>query len=458
MPEDREFNIESMYKPLVQQRQFHASKAPFRLYGGAAGGGKTYALIWEAVLRCLKYDFPVVGAIFRKSFPELDATIIRTMREMLPNWFYNYNQSQHIMTFVTGDIIEFCYAETDGDVIRYQSREWDFLGIDELTHFSQYRFTYLMSRVRSVKPLQTKFFAGTNPGGIGHAWVKSRWVSKDSEEPGYNPDDYDFIPSKVQDNIYLMEANPDYVDKLKMLPISEQKALLYGDWDVFEGQFFNEWDQNRHIVKPFEPPASWQYILGWDDGTREPRSVHLYAIDNDRRVWCVWEYYRKGESLTDAARNIRDELKKLNYWDMILKLVVDPSMRRKNDQTGLSSIEVLESMGFGFKLGEIEEGNNDRQEGWRVFKSYLSHKPYEEPMLKFFSNCVNIVKTLPQMVYYQTSKGDAKKDDLDTQLEDHAVDDCRYVLMSIEGLPGRFSAPSSQKIFRRGYAPHTTNM
>ncbi len=456
MREDRELNVSTLYAPLVQQRKFHESAAKFRLYGGAAGGGKTYALIWEAILRCLKYDFPVTGAIFRRSFPELETTIIRTMKELLPPWFYSYNQQQHIMTFLTKDVIEFCYAETDTDATRYQSREWDFIAVDELTHFSEYRFTYLLSRLRTTKPLKVKFFAATNPGGVGHAWVKDRWVSKTCTQPGYDPSEYDFIPAKVTDNSYIMKANPDYIKNLESLPENERRALLMGDWDVFEGQFFNEWDPSKHTVVKFDIPDNWQLILGWDDGTREPRAVYMFAVDNDRRVWCIYEYYRRGESLTDAARNIRDELKKLGFWDRLFKTVVDPSMRRINDQTGSSSIEVLESMGFGFKLGQIEEGNNDRQEGWRLVKSYLSHKPYEEPLLKIFANCENMIRTLPQMVYYQSKQAIAKKDDLDSNLEDHASDTLRYVLMSIGLMPTRFSSGTTTKIQRRHYTPHTS--
>ena len=162
------FDGKLIYEPLPQQKKFHMSPAKYRLLGGAVGGGKTAAIMAEAVMRSVKYDFPLTGAIFRRSFPELESTIIRGMLNMLPNWFYKYNQSQHVMTLKNGSIIEFCYAESDADVIRYQSREWDWLAFDELTHFSEYQFTYLGTRVRTTKPIKTKIFAGTNPGGRGH--------------------------------------------------------------------------------------------------------------------------------------------------------------------------------------------------------------------------------------------------------------------------------------------------
>lgn len=129
------FDGKLIYEPLPQQKKFHMSPAKYRLLGGAVGGGKTAAIMAEAVMRSVKYDFPLTGAIFRRSFPELESTIIRGMLNMLPNWFYKYNQSQHVMTLKNGSIIEFCYAESDADVIRYQSREWDWLAFDELTHF-----------------------------------------------------------------------------------------------------------------------------------------------------------------------------------------------------------------------------------------------------------------------------------------------------------------------------------
>jgi hypothetical protein len=452
---EKKFDIEKEYVPLIQQKRFHSSPAMYRLYGGAAGGGKTHAIIWEAILRSIKYDFPVTTALFRRSFPELEATIIRSMLSTLPNWMYRYNQAQHVMTLFNGSIIEFCYAENDQDVIRYQSREWDFLGIDELTHFSEFRFIYLTTRLRSKKPLNVKFFGATNPGGIGHAWVRDRWVTKTCKESAYDASEYDFIPAKVTDNTYLMKADPGYVQKLEALPENDRKALLYGDWDIFEGMFFTEFDQTEHVVKPFDVPSGWRMILGWDDGTREPRAVYAFAIDNDNRIWVVYEYYKKGESVTDAARNIRDELQNLGYWDRLLKTVVDPSMKRVNDQTGTSPIEVLESMGFGFRMGQIEEGKNNREDGWRIVRSYMSHKPYEEPLLKIFSSCENMIRTLPQLVYYETNKGVAKKDDLDTSQEDHAADVLRYALFSLDSVPGRFAHTSLSRIRRRKYMPQS---
>jgi len=457
MAEVKTFDLDAIYKPLPQQARFHASPAKFRLLGGAVGGGKTYAIVMEALLRCLHYDFPLTGAIFRKSFPELESTIIRTYQDILPEWFYKYNQTQHVMRLATGDRLEFCYAENNNDVIRYQSRQWDFIGIDELTHFSEFQFSYLISRLRTTKPINTKFFAGTNPGGVGHKWVKSRWISKDCESQGYKKDEYEFIPAGLKDNPYIMKANPDYIDNLMNLPENERRALLEGDWDVFEGQFFSEFDRAKHVVRPFDIPEDWTLIMGWDEGTNAPRSVHIYAVDHDSRVWVVYEYYRDKENLREAAMNIRDELRANKLWGKIFKCVVDPAMKRKSNQTGMSSISILEGMGFGFKNGEIEPGNNDRQEGWRVMKSYLSYKPYEEPLLKIFSTCENMIRTLPELVYYKKRTGESKKDDLDTTQEDHAADECRYVLMSLDKLPSRFQGiHAGMKIVSTSYVPNSS--
>lgn len=448
------FDGKVIYDPLPQQKKFHLSPAKYRLFGGSAGGGKSYGVIGEAIMRSVKYDFPLTGAIFRRSYPELEATIIRTMLNILPTWFYKYNQSQHVLTLKNGSMIEFCYAESDNDVIRYQSREWDWIGIDELTHFSLFQWTYLMSRMRTVKPINTKFFAATNPGGRGHNWVKERWITKNCDGENYNPNDYDFVPAGVLENPYIMNSNPDYIENLKMLPEKERKALLEGDWNIFEGAFFPEWNYSKHVVDDFEIPDSWQLMMCWDDGSREPRAVYVCAIDNDQRVWCVWEYYVAGENLTQAADNIRRLLQENGYWGRIYKCVVDPSMRRVDTQTGLSSTEVLEGMGFGFKIGQIELGNNDRVEGWRVMKTYLAHKPYEEPLLKFFRSCGNIIRTLPQLIYYQPRSGaTSKKEDLDTTQEDHGPDAVRYLLMSLDRLPSRFESSAFVTVKRRQYTP-----
>jgi len=376
------------------------------------------------------------------------------MLNMLPTWFYKYNQSQHILTLKNGSIIEFCYSESDGDVTRYQSREWDWVAADELTHFSKYQWTYLMTRLRTSKPINTKFFGATNPGGKGHKWVKERWVDKNCQDDKYKPKQYDFIPAGVLENPYIMENNPDYIENLEMLPEKERKALLEGNWDIYEGMFFSEWSPVRHIVDDFDIPENWQLIMGWDDGTKAPRSVHIYAIDNDQHIWCIWEYYKAGENLAQAAENIRRELKENNMWGRVYKLVVDPSMKTANSHTSISSIEVLENMGFGFQVGNIELGNNNRQEGWRLLKSYLSHKPYEEPILKFFRSCGNIIRTIPEMIYYQSRSGVASKvEDLNTKQEDHACDDARYTIMSLDRVPSRFESSASVEIKKRGYVP-----
>jgi phage terminase large subunit len=451
------FDKKCIYDPLPQQTKFHTSPAKYRLIGGAVGGGKTYSIIAEAILRSIKYDFPLQGAIFRRSYPELEATIIRTMLEILPRWFYKYNQSQHVMTLKNGSVIDFCYAETDNDVTRYQSRQWDWIAVDELTHLTLYQWTYLMSRLRTTKPINTKFFAGSNPGGVGHNFVRERWVTKVCDDEDYNPDEYDFIPAGVYDNPYLMENNPDYIENLKMLPEKERKALLEGDWNIYEGQFFTEFSPSRHVVDDFDVPEEWRLIMGWDDGTTAPRAVYVFAIDSDRRVWCIWEYYKGGENLKQAAENIRRKLKENGMWGRIYKLVVDPSMKKRDSQTGISSIAILEGMGFGFQIGEIELGNNNRVEGWRIMKSYLSHRPYEEPMLKFFRSCENMIRTLPEMMYYQPrSGGTSKKEDLATNLEDHAVDSARYMLMSLDRLPSRFDDVAFSEVAKRNYVPKSS--
>jgi hypothetical protein len=256
-----------------------------------------------------------------------------------------------------------------------------------------------------------------------------------------------------------MKADPDYVNRLMQLPETERKALLYGDWDLFQGMFFTEFDPTIHVIKPFSVPETWTYILGWDDGIAVPRSVHLYAIDPERHVWCIYEYYRKGESIPVAGRNIRDELVRLGYWELITKTVVDPSMAAKDTTSGQNSISMLEGLGFGFKMGQIESGNNDRKEGWRLVKTYLSHAPYEQPLLKFFDTCENMVRTVPQMVYRASRQAASdegiKREDLDTNLEDHAADELRYVLMSLDDLPMRFQ-PEGIRLSRRAYVPHSS--
>jgi phage terminase large subunit len=235
---------EKTYKPFPRQEEFHQSKAKYRLFGGAAGPGKTKALLWEAI-KIAEGNPGCDVLLLRRTFPELEASLLTQFRKDVPQSSYlSYNEAKHIVTLKNGSRIRFGYCRNESDVYQYQGAEYLFIGLDELTHFTLKQWQFLTSRNRCAIPGTVPRMAGaTNPGNVGHAWVKALWVDK-QPAPGldrpeqYDPSDYDFIRARLDDNpIYANDLN--YRKSLEALPDSLRRAFLEGDWSVFAGQYFD---------------------------------------------------------------------------------------------------------------------------------------------------------------------------------------------------------------------------
>jgi phage terminase large subunit len=290
--DDEEVREIVTYKPFPAQQVFHDGKFTFRLYGGAAGGGKSRALRAEAVRMATsrKDGVAINGLVLRKTYSELEKAIIRPLLQEISNTEYTFNSSDHKMVFKNGSTIDFGHCQYDKDVIKYQGAEYDFIAIDELTHFSEYAFKFLMSRLRTTKPgVKPSFFGTTNPGGIGHLWVKRLWIDRDFGAKE-NPDDYIFYPARVYDNPALIDNDPEYVSRLEALPETERRALLDGDWNVFDGQYFDEWRDELHVIDPFQIPAGARRIICVDYGYAAPSAV-LWLAEFNEKIYCYRELY-----------------------------------------------------------------------------------------------------------------------------------------------------------------------
>jgi hypothetical protein len=410
------------------------------LYGGAKGPGKTEALIFEAIRQIEHPRYR--GIIFRRTFPRLQEIIDRSHR-WYPRLGGTYHSQERRWRFPSGATVAFGHVQHEGDKHDHQGHEFHFMGFDQLEEFTETQYLFLMAQIRATDPaLKCYIRATANPGGIGHAWVKRRFLG--GREPYRIYEDSfgntrSFVPATVYDNPTLMQNDPHYVKRLENLPEKDRKALLEGNWDVFEGQFFDLWDSKVHVVQPFEIPKGWRRFLSLDYGYSSPSSVGFWALDYDNRMIRYREIYQERLLYSELAEAI---LRALRPDEQIAYCVADPSIwddRQHHWGTvhGESGAETMQKI-FGERLRLIR-GDNRRIIGWNRLRERL--KLYPGPNgkatggLSVFSTCHHFIRTIPELIH-----DELHPEDLDTTGEDHAADDTRYAVMSRP-----YATPAPQK-------------
>lgn len=364
------------------------------LYGGAAGGGKTYGQILDAFLYALKYP----GSrqlILRRTFPELNKNIIRNIQAIYPRSVFSYSSTTHTGRFVNGSLIDFGYLATEADVFQYQGAEYDVIRFDELTHFTEFQYIYLISRLRGANAFPKSVKSSTNPGGIGHSWVKARFIDPapaDSEFEGFDANGRKtgtriFIPSKVQENRFLMEKDPGYLVRLENLPEKERKALLLGEWDIFDGIRFTSFSRAVHVTEPFQVPAEWRRYIAMDYGL-DGLAVLWVAIDRDRNIYVYRELFAKSVIIRDAARRILEETGE----DEIYATLAPPDLRSRSQETGKSRADIFAENGVRFTFV-----SNDRAAGWSAIDELLAVDAEGRARLHIFSTCTELIRCLPML-------------------------------------------------------------
>lgn len=445
-------NIVFDYKPTAKQRLFHASKSNEILYGGAAGGGKSYAIGWDAFLRCMKY--PGTSAyLFRRTYPELEQTLIKTMRMIVPETLGKYYASNHEMQFVNGSVARFAHLSDESDVIKYQGAEIQWLYFDELTHFSESMYNYIKTRLRAPKRLGVHpcVRCASNPGGPGHGWVKARFVDSTdigthTVEKTFEIKDADgqmrtlrsvceYIPATVRDNPHIDEL---YIAELEQKPEKLRDALLLGKWDAFEGQAFPEFTNDpehykdglrTHVIDPFDIPLHWTRYVSFDHGFSRPFSFGAWAVDPDGRAYRYKELYgcKKGEANVGLMLTPGEIAAKLADW-------LEPEFREGIHVTGIADPAIWdESRGTSveeqirkvFSGVTFRKGDNTRMPGKMQVHERLRFDEDGRPMMYVFSTCTDFIRTIPTLCY-----DEHKVEDIDTAGEDHIYDETRYFLMS----------------------------
>lgn len=405
-----------------KQDLFINSKAFETLFGGAAGGGKSYGQLVDALLYALKYP-KSKQIIFRRTFPDLERSIIRTSLEFYPKEVASYNSSKHIWRFKNGSIIDFGYIDNENDVYQYQSAEYDVIRFDELTHFTEYMYVYMISRCRGANPYPKYIKSSTNPGGVGHSWVKERFIDIGEPNTIHNIKQEDgtttsriFIPSLVQDNLFLMANDPDYLKRLQNLPEKEKKALLYGEWDIFDGQFFTEFKRDIHVCKPFEIPKTWRIFRTRDYGL-DMCACYWIALDWNMNAYVYKELYESNLIVSEAARKINEMTTEDIYCDY-----APPDLWNRNRDTGKSTSDIFAESGQ-----YLTKADNNRITGWLAVHEWLKVIEDEQGQktckLHIFSNCVNLIRTLPAVQHDEKNPNDVANEPHELT---HAPDALRY--------------------------------
>ena len=414
-----------------KQKLFIDATASEVLFGGAAGGGKSYGQIVDALLFALTYRGSK-QLILRRTFAELDKSLIRCALSLYPRELFTLNASSHTGKFKNGSIIDFGYCATENDVYQYQSAEYDVIRFDELTHFTEAQYVYLISRVRGANGFPKQIKSSTNPGGVGHNWVKERFV--DPSPPGCRFVGRDgmeriFIPSLLDDNGFLMKSDPSYRERLMALPMRERRALLFGDWDVFEGQYFQEFSREAHVIQPFALPKSWRRYRTVDYGL--DRLVCLWiAVSDTGSAYVYREFCESNLPIGDAARGI---VERTEEDEDIYATLAPPDLFARSQETGKTKASLFGENGVSFT-----KTSNDRETGWLAIKELLSTRE-GEPRLKIFSSCTELIRCLPALQVDKIRPTDCQNEPHDIT---HAPD-------ALRGFAIFYARPNEQKVKRR---------
>ena len=368
-----------------KQREFLLAEESEVLFGGAAGGGKSYGQIVDALLFALKYPRSK-QLVLRRTFPELEKSLIRTVLALYPRKIFSFNSSTHVGKFKNGSCIDFGYCAGENDVYQYQSAEYDVIRFDELTHFTEGQYVYLISRVRGANGYPKQIKSSTNPGGVGHSWVKKRFVDPAPRGTPFVGEDgmkRIFIPSLLSDNGFLIKEDPDYERRLSALPERERRALLLGDWDIFDGQYFSEFSRDKHVISPFEVPSGWRRYRTLDYGL-DRLAVLWIAIAPDGRPFVYREYCESNLPISDAARAI---LERTPAGEDIYATLAPPDLFARSQESGKTKASLFSEFGV-----TLTKTSNDRECGWLAVKELL--RGGECGSIGIFSCCTELISCL----------------------------------------------------------------
>ena len=439
-------------RPNAKQEQMLTARTKHVGFGGARGGGKSWAVRTKAKLLALRYP-GIKILIVRRTYPELMNNHIQILRAELAG-IARYNGQDKVLRFLqpgpdgSCSTIKFGYCSGDSDLGQYQGAEYDCIFLDEATQLSEWQMKQITACLRGVNNFPKRIYYTCNPGGQGHAYIKRIFIDR-QYEAGEIPEDYTFIQSLVTDNKALMASQPDYVQQLEALPEKLRRAWLEGDWDIFEGQFFEDFrttpdaakcaeagitpEQARerrqwtHVIPAFNPPMGWTIYRSFDWGYSKPFSCAWWAVDYDGRLYRILELYGCTKEPNEGLKWTPDEV-----FRRIAQIEHDHTWLAGRHIEGVADPAIWDESG-GISIAETAEkyrvyfspGDHQRIPGWMQCHYRLQFDDNGLPMMYVFDTCKAFIRTVPLMVY-----DEHRPEDLDTDLEDHVCDEWRYMCMA----------------------------
>jgi phage terminase large subunit len=413
-------------RPSPKQQIFLRARARVVAYGGARGGGKSWALRTKAILLCLRYP-GIRILMIRRSYPEIRDNHILPMRQLTQGAAV-YKDGDKSLWWPNKSRIRFGYCDAEADVLQYQGQEYDVILIDEATQLTESQFQALTACVRGVNAFPKRIYLTCNPGGVGHGWVKRLFLDRDYR-PGEEARDYLFVPAKIYDNEVLMKSQPGYLKSLQALPEDMRRAWLEGDWDIYSGQYFTEFRRDLHVIEPFAIPSHWKRYAAMDYGL-DMLAALWAALSPDGGMVIYREVYESGLIVSAAASRIRP------YGSETRGVIAPQDLWGRSADTGKSQAESF--CGHGVSLSRVSD--RGRVDGWLNLAEWL-HPEDGVPPLRIFKSCRHLIRTLPLLQRDEKNPSDCSTEPHEIT---HAPDALRYLLA---GRPAPHRPPPKPPVY-----------
>lgn len=439
-----------------KQITFMKSKSRYTAYGGARGGGKSFAARWKCLLLALRYR-GIQILLLRRTLPELRENHLIPLQKILHTEdknkntrFAEYKEVTKEFIFPNGSRIKLGYCDSENDVLQYQGQAYDVIVMEEATHFTEFQFQTLTESNRPSglmeEPFRPRMYFTCNPGGVGHSWVKRLFIDKDYRQ-SEKEEDYCFVPSLVYENAWLMENDPDYVRTLENLPEERRNAMLYGNWDVYDGQFFEEFNREIHVKEPFKLPSRFRLYRCLDYGLDMLACYHIIVdVQNKKRV--IHEIYESNLIVSEACEKIKSITKSLGFSEEEVHLTLAPSdLWNTNNHTGKSTSDIFYENGV-----ILTKVSRERVAGWLAVKELMKVREERDEHtgdkikvsdLTIYSTCRNLIRCIPLLQY-----DDKKINDCATEPHEitHGPDALRCFAMYWINAPSVEVAPRLKKM------------